>query len=145
VPIASGDFTGTLKITQFVLRDDRIVALGTVVGSRTTDPASFAVQQVAVPVKQITAGGSGAQIAQIGSCDILTLVLGPLHLDILGLVVDLNQVVLEITAQAGAGNLLGNLLCAIAGLLDPGGLLENLVRSVLTQIVNLLNQILAAL
>ena len=54
------------------------------------------------------------------ACDVLNLVLGPLHLDLLGLVVDLNRVVLNIVAQSGAGNLLGNLLCAVAGLLDGG-------------------------
>jgi len=70
----------------------------------------------------------------------LTLTLGPLHLDLLGLVVDLNQVVLNITAQPGPGNLLGNLLCAVANLLN-GGNLSNL----LTQLVALLNQILASL
>lgn len=65
--------------------------------------------------------------------------LGPLDLDLLGLVVHLNQVHLNITADAGPGNLLGNLLCAIAGLLDPGPL------SNLQALVNLLNQILAIL
>ncbi len=49
----------------------------------------------------------------------LDLTLGPLHLDLLGLMVDLNQVRLTINAVSGPGNLLGNLLCAIAGLLDP--------------------------
>jgi hypothetical protein len=41
-----------------------------------------------------------------------------LHLNILGLVIDLNQVVLHITAVPGSGNLLGNLLCGIANLLN---------------------------
>jgi hypothetical protein len=49
-------------------------------------------------------------------CSILHLVLGPIDLDLLGLVVHLNRVVLDITAQPGPGNLLGNLLRAIAGL-----------------------------
>ena len=52
-------------------------------------------------------------------CQILDLVLGPLNLDILGLVVFLDTVHLNITAVQGPGNLLGNLLCALAGLLDP--------------------------
>jgi hypothetical protein len=52
------------------------------------------------------------------SCDVLFLELGPLSLDLLGLTVDLNQVVLDINAVTGAGNLLGNLLCALLGLLD---------------------------
>src|SRR5215203_2301492 len=59
---------------------------------------------------------SGAQTA--AACDILNLVLGPLDLNLLGLEVHLKQVVLDIVAVAGAGNLLGNLLCAVAGLLD---------------------------
>ena len=72
-------------------------------------------------------------IAQ-ATCAILHLDLGPLSLDVLGLQVNLSRIVLDITAQPGAGNLLGNLLCAVAGLLDnPGGLAK------------LLNDILAAL
>ena len=51
-------------------------------------------------------------------CQILNLTLGPLHLNLLGLVVNLNQVHLRITAVSGPGNLLGNLLCAVAHLLD---------------------------
>ena len=54
------------------------------------------------------------------SCEILDLVLGPLDLDLLGLVVTLDTVHLNITAEQGPGNLLGNLLCAVAGLLDGG-------------------------
>jgi hypothetical protein len=49
-------------------------------------------------------------------------------------------VVLNITAVPGAGNLLGNLLCAVANLLN-GGNLSNL----LTQLTGLINQILAGL
>lgn len=56
-----------------------------------------------------------------GGCSILNLDLGPIHLDLLGLVVDLNEINLDITAVPGAGDLLGNLLCAVAGLLDRGG------------------------
>jgi hypothetical protein len=66
-------------------------------------------------------------------------VLGPLDLNLLGLVVHLDRVVLTIVAVSGAGNLLGNLLCAVAGLLDGTGLLNAL------QIINLLNRILAVL
>lgn len=43
-----------------------------------------------------------------------------LFLDILGLEVDLNEVVLNVSAVPGSGNLLGNLLSAIAGLFDDG-------------------------
>jgi hypothetical protein len=60
-------------------------------------------------------------VTALATCDILHLVLGPLDLNLLGLVVHLDQVVLDITAETGSGNLLGNLLCAITGLLDGGG------------------------
>ena len=71
---------------------------------------------------------------------VLNLVLGPLHLDLLGLVVDLNQVHLVITAVQAPGNLLGNLLCAITHLLDgtptAGGLaaLLNAILALLGQL-----------
>ena len=74
------------------------------------------------------------------SCDVLFLDLGPLHLDLLGLTVDLNQVVLDINAVTGAGNLLGNLLCALLGLLDGIALL-----SIITQLLETINNILAGL
>jgi hypothetical protein len=60
-------------------------------------------------------------LAVTEGCSILNLDLGPLNLDLLGLVIDLSPVSLDITAVPGAGNLLGNLLCAVAGLLDGPG------------------------
>jgi hypothetical protein len=50
----------------------------------------------------------------------------------------LNQVVRNITAVAGAGNLLGNLLCAVANLLNG----ESLI-GILDQLVSDLNAMLA--
>jgi hypothetical protein len=77
-----------------------------------------------------TAGNSTDFASQVldttGSCEILDLVLGPLDLNLLGVEVHLDTVHLNITAQSGPGNLLGNLLCAIAGLLDNGGPLQGL-------------------
>ncbi|MCW2835411.1 MAG: transporter substrate-binding protein [Nocardioides sp.] len=95
-----------------------------------------------LPIKKINGQAPTAARVAAGAaaCDILNLVLGPLDLNILGLQISLNRVVLDVVAVAGAGNLLGNLLCAVAGLLD-GGLLGNL----LGQLRGLLNQILAAL
>jgi hypothetical protein len=48
---------------------------------------------------------------------------------------------LNITAVPGAGNLLGNLLCSVANLLNSGGPLSTLLNNV----VSLLNQILSGL
>jgi hypothetical protein len=85
-----------------------------------------------------SAAGAGAAKA---TCDILHLVLAPLDLDLLGLKVHLDRVVLDIVAQSGAGQLLGNLLCAVAGLLDGGGTLSQL----LNRLTGILNQLLMGL
>lgn len=75
------------------------------------------------------------------TCPILHLELGPLDLNLLGLRVQLNQVVLDITAIPGPGNLLGNLLCAVAGLLDGvdlGSTLGRLLQSLIDALIRLL-------
>ena len=48
----------------------------------------------------------------------LDLILGPLHLNLLGLVVDLNKVHLAVTATQGGG-LLGNLFCSLSTTMVP--------------------------
>lgn len=78
----------------------------------------------------LPAGGVpfSAPLTAVGNaaCSILTLNLGAIHLDLLGLVVDLAPVNLDITAVPGAGNLLGNLLCGVVHLLDNGGPLQGI-------------------
>ena len=71
-----------------------------------------------------------------GSCQILDLTLGPLDLNLLGLMVHLDQVHLNITAQSGPGNLLGNLLCGVSHLLDGNGT---------NGLANILNRLLGGL
>jgi len=112
--LGGGTFNGALNITSFAVQNGQVVALGTLSGVATNaaGAATSILTAVTIPVS----------VAQ-ATCDILHLDLGPLSLNVLGLQVDLSRIVLDITAQAGAGNLLGNLLCSIAGLLDnPGGL-----------------------
>jgi hypothetical protein len=86
------------------------------------------------------AAANAVVVQQQLACDVLNLDLGPLHLDLLGLVVDLAPVILDITAVPGPGNLLGNLLCAIVSLLDFPGLL-----GVVSQLLDVVNQILGGL
>jgi hypothetical protein len=71
------------------------------------------------------------------ACPILHLVLGPLNLNLLGLNVSLNQVVLDITAVHGAGNLLGNLLCSVANLLNT----QSILGQELTGLLNIVQQL----
>ena len=107
-----------------------------------------ATASIASPVSATCESGSAVattslvafQQVQLASCDVLFLDLGPLHLDLLGLTVDLSQVVLDINAVTGAGNLLGNLLCGLLGLFDGFALL-----GAITQLLELINNILAGL
>ena len=80
---------------------------------------------------------------QTVACDILNLDLGPLFLNLLGLTVDLAPVVLDLRAVPGAGNLLGNLLCAIVSLLDGPGALAAILQ-ILGNINTLLGGLTAA-
>jgi hypothetical protein len=123
---AVGDVTGTLGSGQVSRRNVRLP-----VGAASTPQAAGPEGLQAVPTP--------------GACSILSLDLGPLDLNLLGLRVALDEVVLLIEAVPGAGELLGNLLCAVAGLLDGGlgGALAGLLGNLLAAIANLLNGLLA--
>jgi hypothetical protein len=128
------------EITRFAQSNGGIVALGTLTGTLT--PAVGSVTQLRVPVTiPVTATTeNAAALAAAATCPILHLTLGPLDLNLLGLVVHLDQVVLNIDAQSGPGNLLGNLLCAVAGLLDGTGSLGG-IAALLNRILMILQQL----
>ena len=130
--------TGTFTPRRFKTVDDGLVAVGklraTLVRGNGRTVGSV-VERIKIPVT--TDSVNSTRLAAAASCDILNLVLGPLDLDLLGLEVHLDKVVLKIIATPGPGNLLGNLLCAVAGLLDTPGLL--------TQVTQILNAIIALL
>ena len=114
---ASGlNLNGTLSNIQFVNQAGRLVLQGTLNGTVTNAAGAVVSTITNLPINLPVTGG-----AATGSCSILDLTLGPLHLDLLGLVVDLNQVHLTITGETGSGNLLGNLLCGLADALNGGG------------------------
>jgi hypothetical protein len=66
------------------------------------------------------------------TCPILNLALGPVHLNLLGLNVDTSAICLDITAIEGAG-LLGDLLCAIANLLNGGNPLASVLANLTSE------------
>jgi hypothetical protein len=123
-----GTFQGTFDLQRFVFRNGQIFAVGTLTGTL-TDAAGAVTNvgptQVRLPVT----------VAQ-ATCTILTLDLGPLDLNLLGLHIHLDEVHLVIEAHEGQG-LLGDLLCAIANALNQGGTLRGVTA--------LLNQVLRAL
>lgn len=154
IPGSVGDvdipFSGpaTLVPTNFFIQKGELALAGEVVQDGETVSTFWGLVprdtiDVASTQDKLASVVSGRQsdvsLAQDASCDILTLNIAPIFLDVLGLQVELpNELELDIRAVPGGGNLLGNLLCAVAGLLDGNG-------NALGRLRNLLNQILGAL
>jgi hypothetical protein len=144
-------FWGTMKVKKFKTNDagDKLKVVGEVSGRLVNSNGKVLKRiegrRVVAPVQNMSVDGESTGTfdasASAATCNILRLTLGPLDLDLLGLVVHLNRVVLVIDAESGPGNLLGNLLCAIAGLLDGGLNLD----AVLGSIADILNAILGIL
>jgi hypothetical protein len=111
-----GTFTGTLTNVHFVNQNGVLTLVGNLTGTLTNAAGMVLGSVTNLPISLPVTGA-----APTGTCTILDLTLGPLHLDLLGLVVDLNQVHLTITGQTGPGNLLGNLLCGLANALNGSG------------------------
>lgn len=137
IPIVGSNGTNAVAtITSFKVVNGVLTAVGTITGDVTT-----LVNGIPVTTAVTNAPFTAPITSLSGSCQILTLDVGAIHLDLLGLVIDLSPIHLNITAQSGSGNLLGNLLCAVAHLLDNTGA----TGGALNGLTNLLNQILAAL
>jgi hypothetical protein len=54
---------------------------------------------------------------QVAECDVLHLILGPVHLDLLGLIVDINKIVLDL--KGIPGTLLGDIFCQLSSTPPP--------------------------
>jgi hypothetical protein len=143
----AGKVRGTFDAKRFLVKKGETYAVGVLHATLRRGDGSLvgrANRQITIPVRNARVGAATAAfgesaVAAGAPCQILDLVLGPLDLNLLGLKVHLNRVVLNIEADPGAGALLGNLLCAVAGLLDGPSLLEQLRLS------NILNRILSIL
>jgi hypothetical protein len=112
---AQGKFgDATVNVTQFAVNAaGQLVASGTVTSPAKGQIGSFS--DALVTVQQ-----------EPGTCTILTLTIAPIYLNLLGLVIQTSTINLVITAETGPGNLLGNLLCALVGLLDPAAQAQGL-------------------
>ena len=145
-------FTGTYSIQRFVSSGGKTYAVGTMKGKAGSKKVSK--KNVRVPAALANnATTSGARASQVplplpplpagNACSILSLDLGPINLNVLGLVVRTNQIQLRIDAVQGPGNLLGNLLCGITGLLNPATGGTPVANTPLGQLVQILNALLA--
>ena len=135
--LLSSDFTITPTINEISINDEgELVASGEVTaeirGRTTTSTFSD------VPVNLSLAEDQ----SEAGACPILDLELGPINLDLLGLIVETSPICLQITAYDGGG-LLGDLLCEVAGLLGGGLSLDDLLGGVLSG--DQLNQLLTGI
>jgi hypothetical protein len=127
-----GHFTGTFVPSQFAANGDQLSTTGLLSGTMTDSQGN------ATPVAPQSQQFAVTDALPGLSCQVLDLNLAPLDLNLLGLVVHLDRVHLNITAVPGAGNLLGNLLCAVTNLLNGTGTLDQIVL-LLNQILGLLN------
>jgi hypothetical protein len=124
----TGTFAGQFTPTRFIEQNGALAAVGTLTGTLTDSTGTT----VGTANQEVTAPAAITQ----ATCQILHLELGPLDLDLLGLLVHLDKIVLDISASQAPGDLLGNLLCAVARLLDPLQLGQLL--AILNQILDLL-------
>jgi hypothetical protein len=101
-------------------------------------PLGHVTNQTFTDIPATLTGASAAKgiTAQAVACQVLNLDIGRITLNLLGLVIDLAPISLDITAIPGGG-LLGDLLCALANLLDPLGAIGDIL-AILDQINDLL-------
>ncbi len=145
VPTASAA-SGFIPITPQNVVDTTGNVVGQITAVNITKVSSTGTGLVASGAALVQTATGGTSIAQFtnapltpsGSCPILHLSIGPINLNLLGLQVTTNQIVIDITAQSGPGNLLGNLLCDVANLLNQNPLNLNQIASLLDQVLALL-------
>jgi hypothetical protein len=113
-----GTFAGRLTILGFTVPEPGTLEVTGLLDGTATESTGevtrFQNEMVTFPITVFQASPN-----EPGICDILFLDLGPIFLDLLGLTIDLSQIILDVDAVLGEGNLLGNLLCAIVNLLNP--------------------------
>ena len=146
-------FKGTYTIDRFASKGGKLVAIGTLKGTMRKSGTTKRVSRknVVMPAAATGAGpATSANASQLPlpplpagkACQVLALNLGPINLNLLGLVVRTNEIQVRIDAVQGPNNLLGNLLCAVTGLLNPTGALGQLTGAI-NNLAAALNAILA--
>lgn len=127
-----GSFVGTFDIDRFVARRGQVIAVGDLTGTLTNNGVVSQISQtLRIPVTNFDV------TQQQGVCEVLELTLGPLDLNLLGLIVHLDEVHLLITADP-EGGLLGQLLCSLAGGVGTGNTAAGAIARLLNQILGLL-------
>lgn len=111
-----GALTIKFTVTKFIRRHHRLYAVGAAIAQfkpTADNPNNLPTQAVRKAFTARVLGIRRFASAQ-KTCPVLDLTLGPLDLNLLGLMVHLDKVHLNITADS-QGGLLGQLFCSIAG------------------------------
>jgi hypothetical protein len=148
-------FKGTYTIDRFTTRNDKLVAVGTLKGKLRKKGKTKSVKRngVVMPAAVVGAGPKdlpGAIASQElpdlpNSCQVLNLTLQPISLNLLGLSVRTSLINVRIDAIPSmfpGGGLLGDLLCSVTNLLNPGGGLGPLTTAI-NNLTAALNSLLA--
>jgi hypothetical protein len=118
----TASFVGRIVDFDVTRVGDEVLASGRLVGTVTQNGVTQQINQVfnSIPINILDELLRLIDLNQEQqSCQILFLEIGPIFLDLLGLIVEVpNPIVVEVRAEPGPGQLLGNLLCAILGILD---------------------------
>jgi hypothetical protein len=126
-----GTVTVRLQIKKFIRRGKRIYAVGRAITHFRPSAAKAGELPSATSRKAFTA--RVIKVRRFSSaqriCPVLDLTLGPLDLDLLGLLVHLDRVHLTITADSNGG-LLGRLLCSVSGRFTPLTVVRTWTRAV---------------
>ena len=117
---AANDFSGSFTVTSLGYEDGELLVNGVLSYAAGGETVTQELSSVPATLSDVNPDSMAFQATR--RCDILFLDLGPIFLDLLGLELDLSPIELDLDAVSGRGNLLGNLLCAVTGLLDGGPL-----------------------
>ena len=131
---AAGTLNLSFVLTKVAASGKQLVATGEVVGTIQTATGTQVVRKpFSAPVRSLTRSTQGTRSTQRATriCDILNLNLAPLRLELLGLIIELDRVVLTIRANS-RGGLLGSLLCGLAGPASINKLANALKRGPIT-------------
>jgi hypothetical protein len=141
-----GSFVGTLTVLKFVVRDGQVAAIGIVRGTATSATGAALgtalVGPLTLPVQvgpAVTATTTAAPVVVQATCPVLHIEIGATNLNVLGLVVVTQPVVLDVSGDTAG--VLGNLVCTV---LDTLNTVVDLV-GLLNQLLGLLTGLLGAI
>jgi hypothetical protein len=123
--VAAGTFTGRVKLRDFVVEDNRLIAVGEVDGvARLANGATARIDQrfrtpVRLPLTTAAGPNDGSwQVMQVqGGCSVVRVQIGEISVSVLGTALGLTLA--PISLDVSLGTLIGSLLCGLLQLQLP--------------------------